>query len=517
MKKIITIAFIALLITTNAFAQKLDYLIKNGYVFDGLGADSIQQDIGILGDRIVFIGKSDSKVQAHKTIDAKGKYVSPGFIDPHTHIERNFNTNDRESRAALIWLRQGVTSVLTGNDGYGQVNTGEIFEKWEKDGIGVNVGMYVGFGPIRTAVIGDKPAQPNASDLLKMQELVAQSMKEGAIGLSTGLSYLPQTFSKTEEVVALSKSAAKYNGIYDTHMRAQSWPSSKEAIDEVLEIEKKSGIKVHISHIKSSGEDAWGKSVNIIKILENARKQGSTITANVYPYTASNNGLRGMLPLWSRENGNKEMLKNFDDPEKLARIKAALAKKLENGGGARQMLSTRVKTMTNINGKMIEEVAKMWGMSQADVVISVLKRNPTIGVISFGMQENDVLNFLKQPYVVVGSDGSQTHPRGAGSFAKVIGEYAIKDKIMPLKEMIYKCTGLTASIFNLKDRGVVKVGAFADIVIFDPTSYRDNSTYQEPAALATGVQAVFVNGKLTVADDVFNGVLAGKPIRFNKQ
>ncbi len=518
MKKIISIALIAIFVSSYTFAQKVDYLIKNGYVFDGTGTDSVAYDIGILKNRIVFIGNSTkSGIQAVEVIDAKGKYVAPGFIDPHTHIERLLNSDDKEQRAALIWLRQGVTTVLTGNDGYRTVNTAKTFSDWEKNGIGPNVAMYVGFGPVRSAVMGDMPVQPNQKQIVKMQELVEKSMKDGAIGFSTGLSYLPQTFSKTPEVVALAKSAAKYDGMYDTHMRAQSWPSSKVAIEEVLEIEKESGIKVHISHIKSSGEAAWGKSANIIKILDNARKKGSTIAANVYPYTASNNGLRGILPLWSREAGTKEMVKYFDDSEKLEQIKISLTKKLGNGGGATQMLSTRSKSMAEINGKTIEEVSKIWGMSQEDVVIAVLKRNPTIGVISFGMQEEDVINFLKQPYIVVGSDGSESHPRGAGSFAKVINEYAIDQKIMPLKQMIYKCTGLTAKMFNLKDRGIIKEGAIADIVIFDPKMYKSNSTYQNPAAFATGIQSVFVNGDLVIKNDKYNGKLPGKVIRYNQQ
>lgn len=518
MRKIVLCSLL-LLLTFGLHAQKIDYLIKNGYVFDGTGADSVKQDIGITGDKIVFIGNSSkANLQPQKTIDAKGKYISPGFIDPHTHIERLLDSDDKEKRAALIWLRQGVTTVLTGNDGYGKTNVGKIFSNWEKNGIGPNVAMYIGFGPVRSAVVGDMPVQPTEKQVVKMQELVEQGMKDGAIGFSTGLSYLPQTFSKTPEVVALAKAAAKYNGIYDTHMRAQSWPSSKGAIEEVLQIEKEAGIKVHISHIKSSGQVAWGKSTNIIKILDNARKNGSSIDANVYPYTASANGLRGMVPLWAREEGNQQMLKNFEDPSSLEKIREALAKSLRSsGGGATKLLSTRSKSMAEINGKTVAELAKLWNMAEEDVIISVLKRNPTISVISFGMDEGDILNFIKQPYISIGSDGSDSHPRGAGSFAKVISEYAIQQKLIPLKEMIYKCTGLTANMFNLKDRGVIKEGAIADIVIFDPANYKSNSTYQSPAELATGVQAIFVNGNLVIENDVYNGNLPGKIIRYNKQ
>lgn len=519
MKKIFLCAIFCFGVSLIHAQTKVDYLIKNAYVFDGTGIDSVLIDVGVSGDRIVFVGNSkNTKIIAKKEIDASGKYLSPGFIDPHTHIERLFNSSKSEDRAALIWLRQGVTTVLTGNDGYGLTNTGDIFSKWESNGIGLNVGMYIGFGPVRTEVLGSKPAQPNPQQIIEMQGIVDKAMQEGAIGFSTGLSYLPQTFSKTPEIVALSKAAAKYDGIYDTHMRAQSWPSSKEAIEEVLTIEKEAGIRVHISHIKSSGISAFGKSINIIKLLQDARKKGSSITASVYPYTASANGLRGKLPLWSRENGNSEMLANFDNPEKLEKIKAALRDNLKRAGGGRnEMISTRSKSMANLNGKTIEEISKEWNVSEEETIIKILRRNPTIGVISFGMREDDIENFIKQPYICVGSDGSDSHPRGAGTFAKVIGEFVLQKKMMPLKEMIHKSTGLTAQIFKLKDRGVIKEGAYADIVVFDPKTYKANSNYEEPANLATGVQAVFVNGQLVIANDNFNGKLVGKPIRYNKQ
>ena len=295
MKKTVNVILIAVLCSSFSFAQKVDYVIKNGYVFNGLGTDSVLQDVGILGNRIVFVGNStNAKIQSKKVIDARGKYVSPGFIDPHTHVENAFNSPDSEKRAALIWLRQGVTTVITGNDGYGKTNTGEIFEQWENNRIGLNVGMYVGLGPVRSQGLGSANLQPSAEDLERMKALVDKAMQEGAMGLSTGLSYQPQNYTKTPEISALAKVAAKYGGIYDTHMRGQGWPSSKFSIEEVLEIEKQSGIQVHISHIKVGPQNAFGKSDDIIKILDEARKKGSTIDANVYPYLASADALSGL-------------------------------------------------------------------------------------------------------------------------------------------------------------------------------------------------------------------------------
>ena len=302
MRKVINILLITALSINYSFAQKVDYLIKNGYVFNGLGSDSTQLDIGVLGNRIVFVGNSaTAKILASKVIDAKGKYVSPGFIDPHTHVENAFNSSDSKKRAALIWLRQGVTTVLTGNDGYGKANTGQIFEQWENNGIGLNVGMYVGLGPVRSQGLGSANLQPSAEDLERMKALVDKAMQEGAMGLSTGLSYQPQNYTKTPEIIALAKVATKYGGIYDTHMRGQGWPSSKFSIEEVLEIEKQSGIQVHISHIKVGPQNAFGKSDDIIKILDEARKKGSTVDANVYPYLASADALSGLVPRWARE------------------------------------------------------------------------------------------------------------------------------------------------------------------------------------------------------------------------
>lgn len=513
------ITIILSLFFLNLFAQKVDYLIKNGYVFDGLGTDSVQQDIGITGNRIVFVGNSNThKIQAGKTIDAKGKYVSPGFIDTHTHIESNLDSKSEEKRAALIWLRQGVTTVLTGNDGYGRTNTGETFAQWEKAGIGVNVAMYVGLGPVRSAGLGTANLQPTPEDLERMKALVEKAMKEGAMGLSTGLSYQPQNYTKTPEISALAKVAAQYGGIYDTHMRGQGWPSSKYSIAEVLRIEQESGIKVHISHIKVGPQSAFGRSVDIIKILDSARKAGSSIDANVYPYLASGDGLSGMLPRWAREKGHAQMLQNFEDPALLEKIKAEIKDDLASiGGGSKKQLVSRTTALSYLTGKTVADMAQIWKISEEDAVVRLLKMQPNMSCLTFGMSESDMLNFLKKPYVMLGSDGFETHPRGAGTFSTAISEYALAKKVMPLKEMIYKGTGLTAKIFKLKDRGVIKEGAIADIVVFDPKTYKTNATYQAPAELSTGVQAVFVNGKLAVENDVFNGTLAGKPIRFNQQ
>lgn len=519
MRAILLILVISATSTIQSYAQKVDYLIKNGYVFDGTGADSALLDIGIKDDRIVFIGNSSTaKIQANKVIDAKGKFVSPGFIDPHTHVESNFNSDIKEKRAALIWLRQGVTTVLTGNDGYGKTNTGEIFRQWEKNGIGLNVAMYVGLGPVRSVGLGSANLQPTPQDLESMKQLVENAMKEGAMGLSTGLSYQPQNYTKTPEVSALAKVAAQYGGIYDTHMRGQGWPSSKYSIAEVLEIERQSGIQVHISHIKVGPKSAFGRSVDIIKILDSARKSGSTIDANVYPYLASADGLSGMIPRWAREQGHTKMLQHFDNPESLEKIRTHLTTDLASiGGGAKKQLVSRNKALSYLNGKTVADMATQWNITEEDAVIRLLKMQPNMGCLTFGMSEEDMLNFLKKPYIAVGSDGGETHPRGAGSFAKVISEYAIEKKVLPLKEMVYKCTGLTAKIFKLKNRGLIKEGAFADIVIFDPLTYKANASYQEPADLATGVHAVWVNGKLVIENDTFNGVLAGKPIRYNQQ
>ncbi len=518
MVKYYTTTFLLYLLAISASAQKVDLLIKNGYVFDGTGRDSVLADIGITKDRIVFVGNSSAILTAKKIIDASGKYVSPGFIDPHTHVEGNFNSDDPAKRAALIWLRQGVTTVLTGNDGYGKTNTGEIFNQWEKNGIGVNVGMYVGLGPVRSAGLGTANLQPTAEDLERMKVLVDNAMKDGAMGLSTGLSYQPQNYTKTPEIVALAKVAAKHGGIYDTHMRGQGWPSSRSSIAEVLQIEREAGIQVHISHIKVGPQSAFGRSTDVIKILDSARQAGSTVDANVYPFLASADGLSGMIPRWAREKGVQKMMAFFDDPESLEKIKQHLVNDLAAiGGGTKKQLVARSKPLAYLTGKTVTDMAKLWNIDEVEAVIRLLKMQPNMGCLTFGMDETDMLNFLKKTYIAVGSDGGETHPRGAGTFAKVISEYAIQQKLIPLKEMIRKSTGLTAKIFKLKDRGEIAVGKIADIVVFDPAAYQVNATYQDTAAPATGVQAVIVNGIQVIENDHFTGRLVGKPIRFNRQ
>lgn len=494
---------------------EVDVLFINGDVYTGELKEAQKLDIGIKDDKIVFIGNANSSNPiAKKTVDISGYILSPGFIDPHTHTESSLSSTNRTTRSLLPYIHQGVTTVLTGNDGYGAVNTGTLLSDWDKRGIGTNVGIFIGFGAVRTEIMGTSNAAPTATQILQMQNIVDRSMKDGAFGLSTGLSYLPQNFSTTDEVKKVAFPVSKYKGIYDTHMRTQG-ATSIDAINEVLAIGEGTDIRLHISHIKASGKSAWGMSTEFINYIKAARGRGVDISANVYPYLASGDALKGLTPEWARIDGNTKLLENLNDPDKLAQIKTHLTTSIARRGADAIVIA--YPSDLTIHNKSIETLATEWGISNEDVVVRVLKFNPGTSVFSFVMSEEDLRNFIKEPWIMTGSDGTSTHPRAAGTFAKMIGHYAIREKLIDLKSAIHRSTGLTAETFKIKNRGFIREGYYADIVVFDPQNYIDQSSYANFALPPTGVKYVYVNGKLVIEDGSHTGLLAGKAIRFIDQ
>lgn len=490
----------------------VDVLLVNGNVFIGTLTEAQQLDVGIKDDRIVFVGKSsETTIEATKIVDIQGLTLAPGFIDPHTHTESLLSSTNRTSRTVLPYLSQGVTTILTGNDGYGTIHTSTSLNDWEKRGIGVNAGLFVGFGSIRREIMGTSNAAPTSNQLTQMQNIVERAMTEGAFGLSTGLSYIPQNFSTTSEVQFVAKPVGKYKGIYDTHMRTQG-TSSITSINEVLKIGEGNAMRLHISHIKASGKAAWGMSGDFINYIKNARANGIDITANVYPYLASSDALNGLVPQWARVDGNNKLLQYLNDSVKVEEIKTHLTTSIA-GRGANDIVIAYPSDLT-IHNKSIHQLSEEWNMSYEDVVVRVLKFSPGIGVFSFVMSEEDVRNFIKEPWIMTGSDGTTTHPRAAGTFAKMIGHYAIREKVIDLKLAIHKSTGLTAETFQIKDRGFIREGYFADIVVFDANTYIDKATYKDYNLAPDGVKYVYINGKLVIEDGKHNGILAGKALRF---
>ena len=492
---------------------KLDLLIKGGAVIDGSGSAPVKKDIGIRGERIVFVGKSARlKVDAAKTLYAAGMIVAPGFIDPHTHALEDLSTP--KSSGNENYLMQGVTTVITGNDGDGPFRIAQTLEKWEQQGIGTNAALLVGHGSVRREVIGTADAQPTIEQLAQMKSLVAQAMSEGAFGMSTGLYYAPGSFAKTEEVIELAKTVAAKNGVYDTHMRDEGSYSIGllGSIQETIRIGREAKILVHISHIKALGKDVWGQSRQAVRLIKQARARGIKVTANQYPYTASGtNIIAALVPRWAEAGGNTEMLKRIKDPEIRPRLLVEMEANLKRRNGAEAILITRSRDRELI-GKTLGAIAQQRKKSSVETALDIIESGGA-GIASFNMSESDIEYFMKQSFVMTGSDGSSGHPRKYGTFPRKLREYVFEKKLITLPFAVRASTALTAETFRIPERGRLRVGYFADVIIFDPKTIADRATYQQPETLATGMKYVIVNGKIAVDEGKYTEILAGIPLR----
>ncbi|HZQ55622.1 MAG TPA: D-aminoacylase [Bryobacteraceae bacterium] len=489
-------------------AQQLDILIRHGTVLDGSGGPERKVDVGISGDRIVLVGNGAGK-RAKRQIDATGLVVAPGFIDPHTHTFGDLSSADRKRNDA--YLMQGVTTVLTGNDGDSPVEIGAALDKWRQQGIGTNAALFIGQGSVRREVMGMADAAPTPEQLERMKQLVQRAMQQGAIGMSTGLYYAPGSFAKTEEVIALAKIAAKYGGVYDTHMRDEDSYSVglSGSVKETLQIGKEAGIPAHISHIKALGKSVWGKSTEVIAMIRQAHAQGAKVSACQYPYVASGTSVTASLvPRWAEAGGRAELLKRISDPAIRPRLVAEMTENLERRGGPASLLITSSRDK-QIVGKTLQEIAKARGESPVEAALEIVKAGGA-GVASFNMSEEDVKNFMRQDWVMTCSDGSTGHPRKYGTFPKKLRKYVFDEHVITLPFAIRSGTSLPAATFGLKERGLLKIGYFADIVVFDPKTIRDLATFEEPEALSTGVRYLLVNGKLAVDGGKLTEALAGR-------
>ncbi|MFN7944954.1 MAG: prolyl oligopeptidase family serine peptidase [Blastocatellia bacterium] len=496
----------------NGQTSTLDLLIRGGRVVDGTGADPVVKDIGIRGDRIVFIGDAtQSSVSAARTINADGLIVAPGFIDPHTHAFEDLSSPQHKNN--VNYLMQGVTTVFTGNDGAGPVNVNEVYSQWQRDGIGTNAAVFVGHGTVRGKVLGMKDAEPTAEQLEQMKAMVSRAMDEGALGLSTGLYYAPGSYAKTEEVIELAKVAAAKGGLYDSHMRDESSYTIGllGSIRETIRIGREAHIPVHISHIKALGTDVWGQSKDVITLVEQAQREGIKVTANQYPYTASGTSIgASLLPRWAEVGGNKELLKRIDDPAVRPKLIAEMEANLKRRGGPESLLITGTRNREWV-GKTLGALSKQWNKSPVEAALEIIKAGGA-GVASFNMNEQDIENFMRQAWVMTGSDGSGGHPRKYGTYPRKLREYVYEKKIITLPFAIRSSSAMVAETFSLAERGRIAQGYFADVVIFDEKTIRDRATYEQPELLAEGMKYVIVNGRLAVEDGKYNGALAGRPL-----
>ncbi len=445
-----------------------------------------------------------------RSIDASGLVVAPGFIDPHTHTQADLSSPAKH--ANLAYLMQGVTTVVTNNDGGGSIDIGRTLDSWRKGGIGTNAAVYIGQGSVRGAVLGMSAAAPTAAQLDSMRAIVARGMDQGALGMSTGLYYAPGSYATTDEVIDLARVAAAKGGLYDSHLRDESSYTIGliGAVNEAIRIGREAHIPIHISHIKALGTDVWGQSDTVIGIIKQARASGLVVTADQYPYDASGTSLgASLLPRWAEAGGRDSLRARADDPATRARLIADMEANLKRRNGPHALLISSTRD-TSLLGKRLDEIARRRLTTPVEAALAIILAGADPGVASFNMNEKDIENFMKQDFVVTGSDGSDGHPRKYGTFPKLFHEYVEQKHVLTLERAVQRSSAQTAELLGLKDRGRVSPGAFADVVVFDESTFADRSTYAQPTLLATGVRYLLINGTVTIDGGQFANVFAGR-------
>ena len=489
-------------------SPQADLLIRGGTIYPG-GGEPFAGDVAVKGDRIVAVAPHLT-ITARRTIDARGMIVAPGFVDPHSHMEAWLTADDSRRRLIEPFLMQGVTTTFIGNDGGGPLDVGRLLASPAAKPVGINFAAYTGFGSIRERVVGQERREPTPDELLQERALVRQAMCEGAIGLSTGLFYAPQSFSRTDEVVALASVAGEMGGTYDTHLRDESnyTVGLAAAVDEAIAVAREGRIPVHISHIKALGVDLHGMAPSIVDKIDQARAEGLDVTAGQYPWEASGTSLvASLVPLWAQDGGRKAMLARFDDPALAERLRSEMAENMRRRGGAPSMLIVEGRW----KNRRLDAVARDLGLDAVAAGMAVI-READPATISFNMAEDDIATFMRRPWVMTDSDASTAHPRVYGSFARKYAVYVKERRILSMREFIDRSSALTADWFGLKDRGHVRSGAFADLVVFDPARYAARATYEQPGLTAVGVQTVLVNGELAVDGGRLTGTANGRAL-----
>lgn len=486
----------------------VDLLIKGGTIYPGSAAPFVG-DVAITGDHIVSVGPH-ANVIAKRTIDATGMIVSPGFIDPHTHMEEALISPNPARRLIPMFLMQGVTTAFIGNDGGGAIDVAKVLGSARTKPVGINYATYTGFGTIRGAVIGAEKRDPTPAELARMEGMVDAAMCHGALGLSTGLFYAPQSFSKTEEVIALSRVAARHGGYYDSHIRDESTYTVglMAAIDEEIRIARETGIAAHVSHIKALGVDVQGQAPQVIARIEAARAAGVNITASQYPWSASGTSMvASLIPLWAQDGGRAALLKRFDDPAQADKLRTDIAENMRKRGGPEKLLIVEGQ----YRNQTLAKVATGMKPDPVSAAIAVIRIGDA-GVVSFNQSEADIAAFMSRPWVMTDSDASSGHPRVYGSYARKYSKYVMRDHVLTLGEFIERSSTLPADWFHLEGRGHLRKGAFADVVVFDPTTYASRADYEHPTELAAGVQTVVVNGVVAVDGGKVTGRAAGRAL-----
>ncbi len=494
-------------------AVEADVLLVGGLMYDGTGSEGRVGDVAWKDGRIVGVG-TFPVASAGRRIDCQGLWIAPGFIDLHNHSDRPIV--QAETRANVNYLTQGCTTVVTGNCGSGPVDVGAYFAELDRQGAGTNVIHLLPHGSLRSEVMGQVNRRPTPEESAKMRELAERAMQDGAYGMSTGLIYIPGSFADTEELIDIATVIGRQGGIYATHMRSEA-SGLLDSVEETLRIGRESGAAVHISHFKASGKDAWGTLRIAASLVEQGRERGQRVTADQYPYAASSTSLEAtLLPTWAREGGRRELARRLQDETQRARIRADIEATLPTKGKI-QIASFR--DAPSYIGQSLDEIAAAEGRAVADLVLDIESRGGA-GIVHFGMQDEEVRFAMQLPWVATASDGSakipsgdQPHPRSFGTFARKIGYFAEREKIVSVAAAIRSSSGLPADILGLADRGYLRVGQAADVVVLDPTTFVDHATYEQPFRYSTGACYVFVNGSPAIFDRTATGALAGRALR----
>ena len=546
------VGLVLLLSSSSVFGQQYGILIRNGRVVDGMGNPWVYADVGVTGDRISLVGRAPANATVKQVIDAKGLIVAPGFIDMLEQSEWNLLID----KQAFSKLTQGITTGITGEGGSIAPQNDEAladrrdflehyhlavdwrdldgyFRRLEKQGAGINLGTYVGATQVRRCVMGSADRAPTAEELARMEQLVEQAMRQGAMGVSTSLIYAPAFYAKTEELIALAKVASKYGGIYASHIRNEG-DHEMEALDEAFRIGREAKIPVEIWHLKVAGRQNWGKMPNVIAAIEAARASGLDVTANQYSYTASGTSLGATIPPKYHEDGSTAFVTRLQNPQVRAAIRQELAGvggNIENmwrgTGGPQGILVASVldPMLKHYEGKTIAQIAADEHKDPLDTLMDlVVAGKDHVGAVYFTMSEDDVKFAMQQPFISVGTDAgavnvqgplseSKVHPRAYGTFPRILGRYVRDQRLLTLEQAIRKFTSLPAQRIGLRDRGILRAGAFADITIFDPSTVNDMATFENPHRPSVGIEYVIVNGVVSLEGGKVTGRLAGRPLR----
>ena len=515
------LALLVALGISHAYSQNsYDIIISNGRVVDGSGNPWYEADVAINGERIVRIGDLSSDTGS-QVIDANGLIVAPGFIDPHTHALRGI-LDVPNAESALL---QGVTTLTEGNDGTSPFPVDEHYQTIIEKQISPNWGIFVGHGTIRSQIIGAEDRDPTGVELEQMKDMVQQAMQQGALGLSTGLFYVPGSFASTEEIVELSKVAAEHGGIYISHMREEA-AQLIDSVYETIRIGEESGIAVQMTHHKVIGVENWGSSVDSLRLVDQARERGIDITIDQYPYTASQTGINALIPQWAQEGGRVRMLERIESPETRAAIKNEVVLKIlydRGGGDPKNIFISRNTWDPSMTGKNLAELTVEAGMNPtpenaSEVVFEILKGGGATAVYH-AINTDDVDRIMQHPVTAIGSDGpvgifgeGTPHPRQYGTFARVLGHYVRERAVLTLEDAVRKMSSQTARRLGIHNRGLLTEGYYADIAIFDADEIIDKATFEEPHQYAIGIKFVLVNGQVVVEQGRHTGRRPGKII-----